>query len=302
MRPPRRSGRRVNHLFTDLKIFLQCNLSWVTLLAFVLCISSHRSLLLVGKGNSSGVDIYKYTLDGSRLQSVYNLPVQGKCTTLGYDGNGLLLWTGAHGNSIEATRILPEGFSEKSQTVVLRANPNVSANSSSIVPGSLVMLDGVLIWVDSITQELKQYSNGSVRLGIRSTRFLSDDEFQNKIGTKAKLTVVGKVAPLCNLKRCAHICLASGECKCATGYTIQKDGRSCAVEETEAAQFDHKKPDDQDKGREQTCTRRICGHLYRECEFSQESLDHEAAALFLSRLKPVVHVITRVNTTTTEAP
>lgn len=214
---------------------------------------------------------------------------------MAYDGDGHLLWTGTHGSSIEATQILSEGFSETSKTLIGETNPTASGGFGSIVPDSFVRNGDILYWMDSITQDLKSTKISSLKsekIEITSTRFLFEAELQKRIGTTAKLTPLGRSVHFCDRKQCSHICLASGECKCSSGYFLNEDGRSCDVGTGAGQVINRTSYSQQEKRREQTCTKRICGYLYQtDCEFTQDALDQEAAASFLSNRKPIVTVL-----------
>lgn len=169
----------------------------------------YRALYLSRRSNPDGADVYNYTIDGTKLQSVAHYPNNQPCTTF-YDDNQF-------------------------------ENSTVQSNSTSDAPGMKVVKHGnTVFWVDSFSEELVQAKLSFLKadnVGVTSINFLWGEELL--AGTvrnaNAKLTVVSRSVPeglghvedLCATKNCEHVCLNAGICLCSVGFTLQQDGKSC---------------------------------------------------------------------------
>lgn len=183
--------------------------------------------------------IHKYTLGGSRLY--FTKPNPDVPTSLVYHESGYILWSGNHGNSIESISL--QETTKEPEVIVAAANPTVDKNVSTIAPGSIVIYEGTIFWVDFHSLDLKRIQvnlESHKSSSLSSTKFLREDEqdrnavsgYRNFKMILAKSKVQEQPNTImkssCSLEKCSHGCLSSGECGCPQGLTLQADGKTCA--------------------------------------------------------------------------
>lgn len=193
---------------------------------------------------TEGSGKHRYTLGGSRLQ--FMNPSTNVPTSMVYDdfGSGYILWSGNHGNSIEAISLSSEMTMASSQVITATANPTVATNVSTIAAGSMAKYDDTIFWVDFHSLELKHVMVALVShnsSSLTASKFLREDEqhqfaasgyqhFRTVIVT-SRLPEDSQSANVatssCFVEGCSHGCLSSGGCGCPQGFTLKEDGKTC---------------------------------------------------------------------------